>query len=308
MNHAVADRTFPDRLSACPDALSRDGNVESLRYRGVAARRQGDRQMAQPTDAMPPVVVTTSGRSRTLALNRPDRLNAVSEELYETAIAELVAADADPDVRAVILTGTGRAFCVGADLKAHKSGTRSRDDQAHYLDLGQRVCEQIQTMDTPVVAAVNGYALGAGAEMAVSADFLVIAEDAQMGFPEISIGTFIGGGVSHRLPRLVGLRRATEMLLLGERFTGRQAYDWGLAHSAVPAATLLDAAHALAESLAAKAPLSLARMKAALRRNDPLDVVLKTEPQELLELMATRDWAEGVAAFAERRAPVFEGR
>lgn len=257
---------------------------------------------------MTTVVVTTSGRTRTLAFNRPERLNAVSEELYETAIDELVAADADPDVRAVVLTGTGRAFCVGADLKAHKSGTRSRAEQANYLDLGQRVCAQIQSMATPVVAAVNGYALGAGAEMAVSADFLVIADDAQMGFPEVSIGTFVGGGVTHRLPRLVGLRRATEMLILGERFTGQQAYDWGLAYAAVPAASLLDSAHALADSLAAKAPLSLARMKAALRRNDSLDVVFETEPQELLELMATHDWAEGVAAFAERRAPVFEGK
>ncbi len=257
---------------------------------------------------MTTVVVTTSGRTRTLAFNRPDRLNAVSEELYETALNELVAADADPDVRAVVLTGTGRAFCVGADLKAHKSGTRTRAEQAHYLDLGQQVCAQIQTMATPVVAAVNGYALGAGAEMAVSADFLVIADEAQMGFPEVSIGTFVGGGVTHRLPRLVGLRRATEMLILGERFTGRQAYEWGLAYAAVPTASVLESAHELADSLATKAPLSLARMKDALRRNDSLDVVLKTEPQELLELMATQDWAEGVAAFAERRPPAFEGK
>ncbi|KXX58030.1 enoyl-CoA hydratase/isomerase family protein [Rhodococcus sp. LB1] len=257
---------------------------------------------------MTTALVTRSGSTATLALNRPDRLNAVSEELYQTLIDELVVADTDPDVRAVVLTGTGRAFCVGADLKAHKSGTRSRTDQAHYLDLAQKVCEQIQTMDTPVVAAVNGYALGAGAEMAVSADFLVIAEDAQMGFPEVSIGTFVGGGVTNRLPRLVGLRRATDMLIIGERFTGSQALDWGLAHSAVPADALLDAAHNLADTLAAKAPLSLARMKAALRRNDPLDVVLDTEPQELLALMGTQDWAEGVAAFGERRTPIFKGK
>ncbi|GCE41635.1 enoyl-CoA hydratase/isomerase family protein [Rhodococcus sp. USK10] len=257
---------------------------------------------------MTTVLATRSGSTATLALNRPDRLNAVSEELYQTLIDELVAADSDPDVRAVVITGAGRAFCVGADLKAHKSGTRSREEQARYLDLGQRVCEQIQSMDTPVVAAVNGYALGAGAEMAVSADFLVVAEDAQLGFPEVSIGTFVGGGVTNRLPRLVGLRRATDMLILGERFTGAEAVEWGLAHSAVAADALLDAAHALADTLAGKAPLSLARMKAALRRNDPLDVVLETEPQELLALMGTQDWAEGVAAFAERRTPIFQGK
>lgn len=257
---------------------------------------------------MSTVLTTRSGSTTTLALNRPKRLNAVSEELYEALIDALRAADDDPEVRAVVLTGTGRAFCVGADLKAHQAGTRSRADQARYLDLGQRVCEQIQTMGTPVIAAVNGYALGAGAEMAVSADFLVIAEDAQMGFPEVSIGTFVGGGVTHRLPRLVGLRRATDLLTLGERFSGSLALDWGLAHSAVPAGELLDAAHTLAAALAAKAPLSLARMKAALRRNDPLEVVFETEPQELLALMGTQDWAEGVAAFAERREPIFQGK
>ncbi|MFB8281018.1 enoyl-CoA hydratase/isomerase family protein [Nocardia colli] len=253
------------------------------------------------------VLVSRSGTTTTLTLNRPDRLNAVSEELYQTLIDELIMADSDPETRAVVLTGTGRAFCVGADLKAHRSGTRSRAAQAHYLDLAQRVCAQIQTMNTPVIAAVNGYALGAGAEMAVSADFLVIAENAQMGFPEIGIGTFVGGGVTNRLPRLVGLRRATDLLILGEPFTGRQALYWGLAHSAVPAPSLIETANTLADTLAAKAPLSLARMKAALRRDDPLDVVFETEPQELLELMTTQDWAEGVAAFAERRTPIFKG-
>ncbi|MFE3001716.1 enoyl-CoA hydratase/isomerase family protein [Nocardia sp. NPDC059246] len=257
---------------------------------------------------MTTILATRTGPTITLALNRPERLNAVSEELYRELIKNLAEADNDPEIRAVVLTGTGRAFCVGADLKAHKAGTRSREDQAQYLELGQLACEQIQTMSTPVIAAVNGYALGAGAEIAVSADFLVIARDAQMGFPEVSIGTFVGGGVTHRLPRLVGLRRAADLLILGDRFTGSQASDWGLAHSAVPAEELLQAANTLADALATKAPLSLARMKAALRRNDPLDVVLETEPKELLDLMATHDWAEGVAAFAERRAPIFQGK
>ena len=257
---------------------------------------------------MATVLTSTSDNVVTIYLNRPERLNAVSEELYADAIEALQEADRADNVRAVVLTGAGRAFCVGADLKAHESGGRSTQEQARYLDLGQRVCEQIQTMSTPVVAAVNGYALGAGAEMAVSADFLVIAQDAKMGFPEVSIGTFVGGGVTHRLPRLVGLRRATDMLILGERFTGAQAVEWGLAHSAVPAEALLDEAHALAIALAGKAPLSLARMKAALRRDDDLETVLRTEPQELLALMGTDDWAEGVAAFAEKRAPVFRGK
>ncbi|WP_218002481.1 enoyl-CoA hydratase/isomerase family protein [Nocardia brevicatena] len=259
-------------------------------------------------DAPTPVLVERRGSTMVLTLNRPERLNAVNEELYHTLIAALRMSEADSRVRCVLLTGAGRAFCVGADMKEHRAGTRTAQDRQRYVQLGQDVCRRIQTCTTPVVAAVHGYALGAGAELAVSSDFLVMAEDARMGFPEVSIGTFVGGGITHRLPRLVGLRRATDLLLLGERFTGTQALDWGLAHAVVPGATLHDTAMKLADRLAGQAPLSLGRMKAALYRADPVDTAFRTEPRDLLALMETEDWAEGIAAFAERRAPVFRGK
>lgn len=255
-----------------------------------------------------PVLVDHAGHVLRLILNRPDRLNAVNTELYRELLAHLRDADADPGVRTVVVAGTGRAFCVGADLKAHGAGTRTQADQEEYVELAWRVCEQIQKMTIPVVASVQGYALGAGAEMATSADFLVIAEDARMGFPEVSIGTFVGGAVTRRLPRLVGLRRATDLLVLGERFTGAQAAEWGLAHSAVPAGDLADATASLAATLAGKAPIPLAHMKAALLSEEPFDEVLRTEARDLLHVMGTDDWAEGVAAFAERRTPVFQGK
>lgn len=257
---------------------------------------------------MDPVLTVTDGTIRIIRFNRPERLNAVNEALYEETIQALQKADADGTIRAVILTGQGRAFCVGADLKAHGSAKRSPEQQRQYVDLGQRVCYQIQTMATPVIAAVAGYALGAGAEMAISADFLLMAEDAQMGFPEISIGTFVGGGVTSRLPRLVGLRRATELLVLGERFTGVQAAQWGLIHAAVPGDQLMQSAKELATSLASKAPLAMARMKAALFRDDDIETAFASEPEQLLALMQTADWAEGIAAFAEKRQPVFQGK
>ena len=241
-----------------------------------------------------------------LVLNRPERLNAVSEQLYARLLDELGRADADPDVRTIVIAGEGRAFCVGADQKAHAEG-RTAAQQAEYVELGWRVCESIQRSSKPVVAAVHGYALGAGAEIATSADFLVIAEDAQMGFPEVSIGSYVGGGVTRRLPRLVGLRRATELLMLGERFSGKDAASWGLAHIAVPADKLAAAVSDLAQRLAAKAPLSIARLKAALLSEAPLDDVLRNEAADLLAIMRTADWAEGVAAFRERRTPTFTG-
>ena len=257
---------------------------------------------------MPVVIAERRDAVQRITLNRPDRLNAVSEELYTAVLEQLMAADTDPAVRCVLLIGAGRAFCVGADLKSHGQRARSESDQKRYVDLGQRVCAQIQQMGTPVIAAVHGYALGAGAEMAVSADFLVIATDARMGFPEVSIGTFVGGGVTYRLPRLVGLRRATELLMLGERFTGAQAAEWGLAHAAVEADQLDHAAHDLAIALATKAPISLARMKKALLTATEMDVALRDEAADLLAVMRTEDWAEGVRAFADRRTPVFHGR
>jgi enoyl-CoA hydratase len=254
------------------------------------------------------VRVERAGRVVRLTLNRPDRLNAVSAQLYERLLAELDEADADPEARAIVLAGEGRAFCAGADQKAHAEQVRSREQLAEYVELGWRVCERVQHCRLPVIAAVRGYALGAGAELATSADFIVMADDALMGFPEVSIGTYVGGGVTRRLPQLVGLRRATELLMLGEQFTGRQAAEWGLAYRAVPA-TMLDTAVAdLAERLTGKAPLSVARLKAALRSEATFDEVLRTEAADLLSIMDTADWAEGVAAFHERRRPSFEGK
>lgn len=255
-----------------------------------------------------PILCSESNGVRTLSLNRPDRLNAVSSELYGRLLTELERAESDPDIRVVVLTGEGRAFCVGADQKEHAGRKREPREQRQYVELAQTVCRRIQDAGMPVIAAVNGYALGAGAEMATSADFVVMAEEAQMGFPEVSIGTFVGGGVTHRLPRLVGMRRATELLLLGNRFTGTQAAAWGLAYACTPSAQLRTVAQDLAEVLAAKAPISLARMKRALRADPSLDEAFEREAEDLLDVMATRDWAEGVAAFAERRSPAFEGR
>jgi enoyl-CoA hydratase len=254
------------------------------------------------------ILRTSHERVTVLSLNRPERLNAVSEKLYHTLYTALTELDDDPDVRAVVITGSGRAFCAGADLKAHHQGTRTSLDRAEYVHLAQQVCRQIQTMSTPVVAAVNGYALGAGAEMAASADFLVAAEDAILGFPEVNVGSFVGGGITQRLPQLVGLRKATELVLLGERFSGKQALEWGLAYAAVPANQLLETSLSLAQTLAAKAPLSLGQLKTALRQSLNLDETLEMEADVLLTIMNSHDWSEGVTAFAQRRSPEFSGR
>jgi enoyl-CoA hydratase len=254
------------------------------------------------------VLSQRSGHVVRLVLNRPERLNAVSEAMYVQLIEALDAAEADPDVRCVILGGAGRAFCVGADLKEHRRGQRDDVAKGRYIQLGQDAAARIQTVRVPVVAAVNGYAVGAGAEMAVAADFLVISAQARLRFPEASIGTFVGGGVSQRLPRLVGVRRATQLLVLGDWFTGTDALTWGLADAAPAEADFAATVTDFAQKIATKAPLSVTGLKKCLSANATLETALRTEADILLRVMATEDWAEGVAAFAEKRSPSFLGR
>ena len=141
-----------------------------------------------------------------IRLNRPHRLNAVTQTLYDELNDALSRAEADKDARVVLLTGEGRAFCVGADLKEHKAG-RTAFDRRQYLQGEQIVCKRLMLLKKPVIAAVNGFALGAGAEVALASDFVLMARSAQIGLPEISIGNFLGGGVTLLLPRWWGWPR-----------------------------------------------------------------------------------------------------
>jgi len=186
-----------------------------------------------------PILYDRRERIAWIRLNRPHRLNAVSEPLYEALEAAVADAEQDDGVRAIVVGGEGRAFCVGADLKAHRERERTAAERRAYAWAGQRACARLQDCPKPVVAAVNGYALGAGAEMALSCDFVVMAEEAEMGFPEVGLGTFLGGGLTYLLPKLVGLGKARELIMLGGRFTGRQAATLGLVMKAVPLAQLL---------------------------------------------------------------------
>lgn len=256
-----------------------------------------------------PVLARTEGRILVLTLNRPDRLNAVSVPMYEQLRAHLEAADADPEVRCVVITGQGRAFCVGADLKAHGDGPPTGEERAHYVDTAQRVNRQIQLGRTPVVAAVNGHAIGGGLEMALSADFMIVSDTAKLRFPEISLGTFVGGGTVYTLAERVGVVKARELIYLGDFFLGDAAAEMGVAWKAVPAERVLAEALDLAERLASKAPIALAHAKRLLGPAGTVsrDEALRLEADALKEIFGTKDWAEGVAAFHEQRDPDYRG-
>lgn len=256
-----------------------------------------------------PVLAIRDGHLLTLTLNRPDRLNAVSQALYDRLIEELEAADADREVRAVVLTGAGRAFCAGADLKAHHESPPTEEDRARYTTAAQRANELLQTIGPPVVAAVNGPAVGAGLELALSCDFTIVAENAKLRLPEVALGTFIGGGVSYTLPERVGVARAREIVYFGDFFTGADAAGWGVANRAVPTEEVLPLALAWGERLTKLAPLSLAEAKRLVGPATRMtrEVALAEERAALERIFGSADWREGVEAFAEKREPRYRG-
>lgn len=260
------------------------------------------------TDASP-LLREGSGDVITLRLNRPDRLNAVNLPMYEALEAALQDVADERSVRVVVLTGSGRAFCVGADLKAHGEAEPSAGERRTYVETGQRVYQLIQNLTKPVIAAVNGHAIGAGLELALSCDFIVVADEGKLRLPEIGLGTFVGGGTTYTLSQRVGLAKAKELILLGRAFSGADAVEMGLANLVVPPDRVVQEALRLAEDLSKKAPISMALAKRLLNRARDMDseTAMRLEAEALLECMDTRDWREGIEAFQEKREPRFTG-
>ena len=268
----------------------------------------GERGEAGSRD--PVVLAKRDGAVLTLTLNRPARLNAVNQEVYSELFEALRRGEEDSEVRAVLLTGAGRAFCAGADLKAHSQGPPEPRERARYVRLAQRVNRRLQLGRLPVVAAVHGAAVGAGLELALSADFMLVAEEARLRLPEVALGTFVGGGAVYTLADRVGVLKAREIIYFGDFLSGREAAAMGMANRAVAEDRVLEEAQEWARRLAERAPLSLA---AAKRLIGPAGTVrrrraLREEARVLTELFGTEDWAEGVSAFREGRPPHFRGR
>ena len=257
---------------------------------------------------MPNTVITTREEPiATVQLNRPDVLNALNEEVLDELVKELAALDDDDAIRCIVLTGNDRAFAAGADIK--ETFVTATPVSMLKQDLTTR-WEAIRKIRTPIVAAVSGYALGGGCELAMICDIIVASETAQFGQPEINLGIIPGAGGTQRLTRTVGKYRANELILTGRRIKADEAKAIGLAAQVYPAASWLDDAKALARTIAEKPPVAarLATESVDLAWNSTLDAGLEFERKAFYLLFATEDKKEGVDAFVNKRKASFKGR
>jgi enoyl-CoA hydratase/carnithine racemase len=252
-------------------------------------------------------VVTTEvlGAVGLARINRPDARNALSAEVLDLLEAAVSEWDADDDVRCIVLAGSDDYFAAGADIKA----MRDRSFQETVTSSASRVWMRLAECRTPMIAAVSGYALGGGCELALLCDMIVASETAEFGQPEILLGIIPGAGGTQRLTRVIGKQRAMELVLTGRRISAEQAYDFGLVNDVTKKKEWLDRALDLAEVVARRPPIAvrLAKQAVLAAEEGGLSGGLEQE-RRLYELaMATEDRIEGMTAFIEKRRPDFKG-
>jgi len=240
-------------------------------------------------------------------------MNALSAPLLEELEAEIDRLDADDGVCAIVLVGAGeRAFVAGADIKEFPSLRKAAADANERGSARgiQKLGHRMDAARTPFIAAIHGFCLGGGLELAMCCDIRVVSDDAQLGQPEIKLGLIPGGGGTQRLPRLVGIGRAQHLNMTGEFIDAETAYAWGLVEKVVPREELHETALGIARTIAARSPVSIAVLRELARttRDLSLEEGLRREADGFRRCLESEDGAEGVAAFIEKREPQFTGR
>jgi enoyl-CoA hydratase len=255
------------------------------------------------------ILVTRDGALATITLNRPDKLNAINGQLLRELFHAIVDLGADKTVRAAILTGAGdKAFAAGADIAAMSEMTSA--EARTFAHLGHALGERIEAVHFPVIAAVNGFALGGGCELALACDFIYASDKAKLGQPEVNLGVIPGFGGTQRLTRRVGIARARELCFTGDVIDAAEALRIGLVNAVVPHAELLTKAKETAAKIAAKGPLAIAQCKRVIDRGADvaLTVANELEVQAFSALFGSGDQREGMKAFLEKRKATFEGK
>lgn len=260
--------------------------------------------MAEPGEAL--VLVERDGRVAVVLLNRPKQLNALSGELMAALAGVLAELDGDSEIRAIVLGGNERVFAAGADIGELSAGTPVSIYEGRRLDRW----DAIRDVRTPIVAAVSGFCLGGGCELAMLCDVIVASESAKFGQPEINLGVLPGAGGTQRLTRAVGKAVAMDMILTGRTLSAREALDFGLVARVVAKEVWLDEAKRVAHEIAAKGPIAVRLAKEAVDQafETPLRSGVAFERRTFLVARASEDADEGLQAFIEKRPPDFKGR
>ncbi len=265
----------------------------------------------------PTVDVQTADGVCTITLNRPERLNAIDRDLAAALVHVTAAAGDDETIRAVVVRGTGDHFMAGGDLAFFKTWLDEDTDRSHQRDRFEGFVREahpsilaLREMRKPVIAGVQGAVAGFGVSLMLACDLVVAAEDAVFTLAYSLIGTSPDGSSTHMLPRVVGLKRAFEMMLLADRFGAAEAHEWGMINGVVPAAELDGAVAELAARLAAGPTHAYGNTKALLNAtfDRPLEEQLDAEAANFADCAVTEDFAEGITAFLEKRAARFTGR
>ncbi len=254
------------------------------------------------------VLIETDGHVATVTINRPDKLNALNADVRSEFVAAFDALGTNDEIRVIIVTGAGeKSFVAGADIGEFEG--RSPVDQFRVMK-SFGIVDVVDAFPKPVIAAINGFCLGGGCELAMGCDIRIASDKAKLGQPEVNLGILPGAGGSQRLPRLVGLGTAYKMLFSGEMVRADEALRIGLVDEVVPADQLTDRTRALAATIASKSPVALQLIKEAVRAavRMPLDEGLRLETTLFGLAFSSEDKVEGVKAFLDKREPKFTGR
>ncbi len=296
MNELGLDRALElvERLAAQNDAFS------------VPELLAGQVALGQPW-TLRDVSLEVKGHLATITMNRPEAMNALNEKVLRELKDVIAQVRDDPAVRVVIITGAGPAFVAGADIRAMMA--KNLVEIREFTQFGHGVLQDIETLEKPVIAAINGFALGGGLELALACDIRLASTDARMGFPEVGLGIFPGLGGTQRTTRLIGKARASELIFTGSQIGAGEAERIGLVNRAVPPQRLMPEARRMATRIARQGPIAVGRAKAAINHalQGGLDAGLAFELEAVTQTFGTEDQTEGMTAFLERRRPEFKG-